>query len=67
MKGFWFFVPKSGVAFIFISVLFIVLWNGVRNELPYPYAWIFTIEIFLFVVCFIVADRERPKKINLRH
>jgi len=62
MFGFWFFVPKSGVAFIVLSVLSIVIWNGYRKILPDPYAWIFTAEFILFIICFVIADRERPKK-----
>ena len=63
MRGFWYFVPKSGVAFIFVSVLDITIWNGYKNTLEHPYVWIITTELCLFFICFVIADRERPKRI----
>lgn len=59
---FWFFVPKSGVAFIFISVAFISIWNNHRETLEHPYLWIFSAEILLFFICFYVADNESATK-----
>lgn len=58
MKGFWYFVPKSGVAFIFLSVFFIAVWNIYRDNLDHPYVWIFTLELILFAICFFIANRE---------
>lgn len=62
MFDFWYFVPRSGIAFIFLSVLAIVLWNQYGYYLPYPFAWIAVTEIILFVICFHIADRESRKR-----
>lgn len=62
MIDFWYFIPKSGVAFIFISVALITLWNGYKNRLTHPYLWIIASELILFFICFIVADRESDAK-----
>lgn len=62
MINFWYFVPKSGIAFIFLSVLLISLWNGDKGILPYPYVWIFAAEITLFFLCFLIADHESDAK-----
>jgi len=67
MIGFWYFIPKSGVAFIFISVILITVWNGYRATLEHPYIWIFSAELILFFICFFIADHEtdsRRKKVN---
>jgi hypothetical protein len=64
MFSFWDFVPKSGVAFIFLSVITIVVWNRYRSELTHPYFWIFTIETGLLVLCFYLADKESEKNLK---
>jgi len=62
MLSFWYFVPKSGVAFIFISIILITVWNGYRDILIHPYTWIFSAEAILFIICFIIANRESNLK-----
>ena len=59
--GFWYFVPKSGIAFIFLSVVSISIWNQIRSDLSHRYVWIFAVEIILFCICFIIADHERQR------
>jgi RsiW-degrading membrane proteinase PrsW (M82 family) len=59
MIDFWYFVPKSGIAFIFISVALISVWNRYRAMIPHSYVVIIFIEIILFLICFLIADRER--------
>jgi hypothetical protein len=58
MQNFWYFVPKSGIAFIFISVALITIWNSYKASIPYPYVWVIASEIILFCICFYIADRE---------
>ncbi len=62
MLSFWYFVPKSGVAFIFISVAMITFWNSQKNALDHPYILIFCAELILFIICFFIADNESNKK-----
>jgi len=62
MFDFWYFVPKSGVAFIFISVAMITIWNSCKTMLDKPYIWIFSAEILLFIICFYIADKDSDKK-----
>jgi membrane protein DedA with SNARE-associated domain len=62
MVGFWYFVPKSGVAFIFLSVILIVVWTNYKNFLSHPSLWIFTAEIILFIICFLIANKESKKR-----
>ena len=62
IKNFWFFVPKSGVAFIFITVAAITVWNRYKTIITHPYYWIFGFEVILFIICFYIADHERITK-----
>jgi hypothetical protein len=62
MYDIWFFVPKSGIAFIFISVFVIAIWNKYRIYLNHQYIWIFSVEFILFIICFFIADRESEIK-----
>lgn len=62
MISFWYFVPKSGIAFIFISVIMITLWIYHKSSLTHPYIWIFAAEIILFAICFYIANRESDAK-----
>ncbi|MGA2910266.1 MAG: hypothetical protein ABSE04_00490 [Candidatus Microgenomates bacterium] len=62
MINFWYFVPKSGVAFIFLSVFLIVIWNNYKAVIPHPYIWIFSGELILFSICFYIANRESNAK-----
>lgn len=62
MYNLWFFIPKSGVAFVFLSVLLIMVWNGYREALDHPYVWIFAAEALLFGICFYLANRESETK-----
>lgn len=62
MIDFWYFVPKSGVAFIFISVAMITIWNGYKGTLVHPYLVIISLEVLLFLICFTIANRESDAK-----
>jgi uncharacterized membrane protein YpjA len=62
MMNFWYFVPKSGVAFIFITVALIIIWNRYKALIPHPYVWIFAAELILFLICFYIADHESSGK-----
>jgi len=62
MINFWYFIPKSGVAFIFISVALIAVWNLYQTVLDHPYFWIFSAELILFLICFFIAGRESKDK-----
>jgi hypothetical protein len=62
MINFWYFIPKSGIAFIFISVGMITLWNSYKAALNHPFLWIFSAEIVLFFICFYIANREGNAK-----
>jgi hypothetical protein len=62
MRGFWYFVPKSGVVFIFLSVIFITVWNVYKEKLDFPYVWIFIVELMLFLICFLIASRESDSR-----
>ena len=64
MLGFWDLIPKSGVAFIFISVFAISVWDRYKHELPYSILWIVAAEILLFVICFFIADKEGDTKLK---
>jgi hypothetical protein len=55
---FWYFVPKAGVAFIFLSIIVIYIWNQYRAFLDYSFFWIIAAEIVLFIVCFFITNRE---------
>jgi hypothetical protein len=67
MKNFWYFVPKSGIAFIFISVALITIWNNYKATLTHPYVWIFASEVVLFIICFYIADHESDAKRKKQH
>jgi uncharacterized membrane protein len=62
MINFWYFIPKSGVAFIFISVGIITLWNRYKDVLDYPHIWIFVAEFIVFIICLYIANREGNTK-----
>lgn len=62
MMSFWFFVPKSGVAFIFISVALILIWNAYREVLEHPYFVIIFAEVLLFLICLYIANKESNEK-----
>jgi hypothetical protein len=64
MFNFWFFVPKSGLAFIILSVLNFYIWNIYKNRLSHPYIIIFAVELLLFLVCFYFTDRESRIKLK---
>ena len=66
MINFWYFVPKSGVAFIFISVLMITVWNRYKLTLDHPYVWIIGAEVILFFICFFIADHESDARRKVR-
>jgi len=62
MINFWYFVPKSGIAYIFLSVILIAVWNNYKGTLDHPYILIFSAEIILFIICFYIADWESEIK-----
>jgi len=62
MISFWYFVPRSGIAFIFISVVLITIWNYYEASLENPYILIFSAEFILFFICFYIANRESNAK-----
>jgi hypothetical protein len=61
--SFWYFVPKAGVAFIFLSVIVIFIWNQYRKSLAHSFIWIIAIEILLFSLCFLITRKEIKQKI----
>ncbi|MGA2967610.1 MAG: hypothetical protein ABSD69_00345 [Candidatus Levyibacteriota bacterium] len=67
MINFWYFIPKSGVAFIFISVALIAFWNLYKTALDHPYFLIFSAELILFLICFFIADWESNNERNKKH
>lgn len=64
MISFWYFVPKAGIAFIFLSVIAIFIWNKYRHLLTHSFIWIIAIELGLFMVCFFITHIESNKKIK---
>lgn len=63
MNSIWFFIPKSGVIFIFVSVFFIFLWNTFRYDIDDSFAVLIAMEIALFFVCLYGANKESQKKL----
>lgn len=62
MFSFWYFVPKSGVAYIFISVLMITIWDQEKSSIDHPYVWIIAAELVMFFICFYIANGESERK-----
>lgn len=61
MVNFWYFIPKSGVAFIFISVIVIFIWSNYKNYLAHPFLTVVAVEVILLIVCFLIARWESQK------
>jgi len=62
MFDFWFFVPKSGVAFILVSVFLILAWDRYGQVFNISVRDLITSEVILLITCFLIANRESGKK-----
>jgi hypothetical protein len=54
----WYFIPKAGVAFIFLSIIAIYIWNQYKDILENSFFWIIAAEVVLFCICFLVTRNE---------
>ncbi len=54
------FIPKSGVAFIFISIFIFMFWAREYEEMSFLY--VVLLELALFFVCLLAADLESKGK-----
>lgn len=64
MFSFWYFVPKSGLIFIFLSVINFFIWSNYKSRLDHPLLLIIISEVILFLICFFFTDLESKSKLK---